>query len=157
MQLPYFFQETLRAFSIKCISMLFHNTIYFIYNKQRDLEQTNPSPNAQHRKWRNKCRSSEANGNRRQNTYKANKTEQRENYDSFEQRASNRKGRNYRLSSILTVFLKLRCLHTGTFLFCYYFNLNPYYQNEPFTWTVRKPLYICQDSELLNQTISLDL
>lgn len=42
MQLPYFFQETLRAFSIKCISMLFHNTIYFIYNKQRDLEQTLP-------------------------------------------------------------------------------------------------------------------
>lgn len=42
MQLPFFFRKHYSAFSVECIPMLFHNTIYFIYNKQRDLEQTLP-------------------------------------------------------------------------------------------------------------------
>lgn len=74
MQLPFFFRKHYSAFSIKCIPMLFHNTIYFIYNKQRDLEQTYPSPNAQHtkRKRSSECRNSETKGNQRQNMYQAN-------------------------------------------------------------------------------------
>lgn len=76
MQLPFFFRKHYSAFSIQCIPMLFHNTIYFIYNKQRDLEQTYPSPNTQHtnRKRSSECRNSEmeVKSNQRQNKYQAN-------------------------------------------------------------------------------------
>lgn len=159
MQLPFFFRKHYSAFSIQCIPMLFHNTIYFIYNKQRDLEQTYPSPNTQHtnRKRSSECRNSETEvkSNQRQKKYQAN-YKQRESQKSSEQIASNNIGRNYWPSIIPVKYLKLRCLHTVQK--CFSFIITSIFicilshllgQSDK----IPKIDNLCQDLELLNQTV----
>lgn len=160
MQLPFFFRKHYSAFSTKCIPMLFHNTIYFIYNKQRALEQTYPSPNTQHtnRKRSSKCWNSETEvkSNQRQNKYQANQRNKGKVRKSSEQIASNNKGKNYWPNTIPVEYWKLRCLHTVPNCFSFIITLificivsHLLGQSEK----IPKIDNLCQDLELLNQSI----